>query len=144
MCCWHRSRPPTIWRSLPVPDAVQIATPHGVLLLGRHAVERYVERVRPGLDLPQAVVELAGVLQCSTLAEKQPLWKAHSHWPPVAWLLIGEDIALPLQRTVTPGADWFVPTCMVKDGNAFHDAGTLGPGKRKIRKRRAPRRRVDA
>lgn len=70
-----------------------------------HAVDRYVERVKPALDRPAAIKDLEHVAELARLGER-PDWTHQRFDAPslgecfVCWLLIGDDIAMPLEPAV--------------------------------------------
>jgi hypothetical protein len=66
-----------------------------VLELAGHAVERYHERVRPGLTLEQAEDDLARQLEAHG-HWAEPDWLASDELAHARWLMIGDDIAFPV------------------------------------------------
>ena len=88
-------------RSAPTPDTV---------LVSRHAAERYRRRVRPGLDLDAARAELERLRATSEISTVAPGW-LHAAEPAVRYLLLGEDIVLPV---VPQGGGWIATTCVTQ------------------------------
>jgi hypothetical protein len=107
-----------------------VSEPEKVIVdLTSHAVERYHERVRPGLSLEQAEDDLARQLE------------AHGHWAdpdwlPIEelaearWLMIGDDIAFPVRGEL-------VMSCMVRA--TFNAIGRRNRTNENSFDRRAPR-----
>ena len=64
-----------------------------------HAVRRFIERLRPGIESEAAYSELCHLLASSRVVRQPPGWLATESAPPAdRWLLIGDDLALPLRR----------------------------------------------
>lgn len=66
-----------------------------------HAIDRYVERVRPGLDRETAEKELNQFLANGVfvISDDPPNWKNLAYegsW----WLLLGDDVAFPCQHDI--------------------------------------------
>jgi hypothetical protein len=77
---------------------------HGrALTIGEHAIDRYLERVKPGLGAAVAADEDLErlIVACGDIRPEPPAWKHEAHTPTdrdrpaIAWLWLGEDIALP-------------------------------------------------
>lgn len=70
-----------------------------VFWISDHAVERWQERVRPGLDHEQAVVDMRRILPVCELTEVCPSWTgemAADGVLPNLWILVADGIALPI------------------------------------------------
>lgn len=81
-----------------------------------HALERWRERCRPGLDLDGALRDLFAVAQgCGMVVRVAPSWVRHDRESvgdaPGGWLVIGEVVAFPLDFD---GRGWrSAKTCIV-------------------------------
>lgn len=100
------------------------------VIVCEHAVRRYHERVRPGLDLTMAGRELRKLIHGARLHPDGPAWTT-ARPKTVAWILLGDDIALPLVNA-GPGRLMAV-TCLTRGG--------LSPETRAHRNRLAAARR---
>lgn len=99
----------------------------GRLVLSRHAIERYCERVRPAADMHDAAAELQRVLPALAAVSERPSWY-RGDGPSDQYLMWGEDICFMLLGCK-------VMTCVVRGG--------LGDGQRAARnKSRAVKRRT--
>lgn len=103
----------------------------GHLGISDHAVDRYVERVKPSLTRREAMRDLRRLARTiGTVTTQRPEWVGESCHVD-GWLLLGEDIALPVIRTPR---GWLVKTTLAR--------GVLAPGVRRSRNRfKAARRR---
>jgi hypothetical protein len=77
-----------------------------------HCVERYVERVKPDLELRVARAELEQLKQVGTVTSRAPVW-AREATPAAYYLMIGSDIVLPLAGGRN---GWWASTCLVFTG----------------------------
>lgn len=80
-----------------------------------HAVERYQERVRPGLSVPDVKLELTRVLPLATFQTERPPQVSHAHDDTGAWLVVVDSIVFPLVAS-DADEDWFAPTCVTVCG----------------------------
>ena len=99
----------------------------------KHAVERYHDRVRPGLSLRAAEAELVRACSHGELTEKCPDW-AHEHEAATAkrrYLMLGDDICLVLEPHTE--LDWVIVTVLTRSG--------LSPEARARRNKRAHHKR---
>lgn len=96
-----------------------------------HAVDRYIERVKPTLTRREATKDLRRLARSvGTITAERPEWVGESCYVD-GWLLLGDDIALPVLKT--PGG-WLAKTVLAR--------GVLPPGVRRMRNRaKAARRR---
>ncbi|MSO42495.1 MAG: hypothetical protein EXQ70_11520 [Solirubrobacterales bacterium] len=70
-------------------------TPNGILT--HHCVNPFHERSRPALDQLRARAELEALIEHGLITGEAPEWFARSAaQEPDAYLLIGEDVVLPL------------------------------------------------
>lgn len=113
-----------------------------VFLVSQHALERYALRASAFPDDPERARRQLGQVMagCGTLGG-QPGWVNEAAEPrheneAVTWLLLGEDIAMPL---VARNVGLVAVTCIARGG--ISDAARSGRREYK-RKRRASRRRV--
>jgi hypothetical protein len=83
--------------------------------LSHHAVKRYVERVRPGLDWLAAQEQLATLVACAELETEPPSWWRGVECHEDGLVLIAGDLVIPL----IPGyiEDEYVATTCVARGN---------------------------
>src|SRR4051812_42957202 len=80
----------------------------------RHALERYAERVRPGLPLSSIESELRSVVTCGgRIVVVPPLW---APWDSKssAYLVVGDDVVLPLRSSSPVG--YVAVTCLTRNG----------------------------
>jgi hypothetical protein len=107
--------------------------------VSRHALRRYVERVRPGLDEARAVEDLSNVAEHAKIVVTPPPW----YTPPAShvaerYLEVG-DMILPLRENhVWPGR-WHAMTCLVRPSAARR---RRDPRSRSRRHRLSARRRA--
>jgi hypothetical protein len=101
--------------------------------LSAHCIERFRARFRPALDADEAGAELEAMLPCGKIAVEPPTWLADRRREPDAYLLLGDDMAMPLVRSGTT-AQFHAVTCLSR--------GSISPAERARRKaKRADRRR---
>lgn len=94
-----------------------------------HAIERYVERVRPALTKAAARCELVRLCEVAEVALERPAWLGLGEATD-AFLLLGDDVVLPLVRGHT---GWVAITCMTR--------GCISPAERMARNNRNRARR---
>ena len=63
-----------------------------------HAVERYMERVRPGLDFKRAKAELIHLVGQFGEERPRPEWMSMKAQEPDVWVAVGDDVWLPCER----------------------------------------------
>lgn len=102
-----------------------------------HAIDRYIERVRPALDpkdkadRKRAFAELRGLEGLGQIVPERPAWVSPSAIVEAkAWLTLG-DVAFPLIPSDV-GFGWACATCITR--------GTIAAGERAARKSRKARR----
>jgi len=82
-----------------------------------HAVTRFAERVRPTLDTDHIREELSRLLSTATVSKVPPDWvrPGSGKVTPAAYLVLGDEICLPL--VVNHGADgeWTATTTLLPD-----------------------------
>jgi hypothetical protein len=100
--------------------------------LTKHAVLRFVERIRPGLDFREGKAELERLVSIGELRAEPPAWLPRKSRDQ-RYLAIGEDLVIPCAPDrFQPGA-LFAATCLCR--------GTLAVSHRERRNRnRASRR----
>jgi hypothetical protein len=83
-----------------------------------HAIERYAERVKPGLDLQAAECEvLAVIANHAVLIEVAPAWVIPNEVSGKAtlWACVGDGIVFALaQPPQNPGGLWYAVTCITR------------------------------
>ena len=98
--------------------------------LSDHAITRYHERVKPTLLRHEAKADLERMARLGRVTTERPVFAGGQA---AVYLLIGEDIALPLVRA---GRGFVAVSCMCRAG--------LGEVTRRRLNRRKRQRRVDA
>lgn len=70
------------------------------IVLSKHAVQRYVDRVRPGLDTGRAAAELETLLRVGEFVERPPAWAADARvtQTTVGWVLLTDGVAMPVEQ----------------------------------------------
>ena len=84
--------------------------------LSRHAVERFRERVRPGLDVDAASDELARLAAIGEIHEEAPEWLASRQRQVASLYLVAGDVVLPLQFRMGEDDCYGAMTCLVRGG----------------------------
>jgi hypothetical protein len=97
-----------------------------------HAIERYIERVRPGVDRDRAFKELRALAKVGQIRPEAPDWVTAFPHPVLGWLDCG-DVCFPLIKA-DRGSGYAAATCLTR--------GTIGPEIRAIRKKRRLGRRA--
>ena len=110
------------------------------VVISDHAVARYQERVRPGLDEAAARAELERLRAVATVVREAPAW-LHAADQASCYLLLGDDVVLPLLRR--SGGGWVASTCVAKSTmtvqrRAAKTARRKSLGARGRARRRAP------
>jgi hypothetical protein len=91
------------------------------ITLGPHSIQRYWERVKASLPNTAAASEDLAVLiaNCGRLTARPPSWALEGRRrdtsrerPAVMWLLIGDDVALPLAACQYQPRGLFALTCL--------------------------------
>jgi hypothetical protein len=78
-----------------------------------HAIQRFRDRVRPGLDLDAAADELARLVGHAELTPCRPDWL---HGFAYLYLVAG-DVALPLEPALDDPERLVATTCLVRNGH---------------------------
>jgi len=91
------------------------AAPEAVSLeLSEHAVERWHERVRPGLSFEAAEDDLVRRLEEHGRFGPRPEWPGDEYgYAADRWLWLGEDIVFPVYREL-------VVTCLIRSAYTIH------------------------
>jgi hypothetical protein len=84
------------------------------LELSDHAVERWHERVRPGLSPEAAEDDLVRQLEAHGHFAERPDWVSGREYPNTRWLTLGGDIAFPVQGEL-------VVSCLTRATYRPHD-----------------------
>jgi hypothetical protein len=106
--------------------------PRDRVTLSKHAIERYVERVKPALSFEQATVELHRLLEVCPIVDEPPVWVIWQGEPPVGWALVSDGICVPLSRHHS--GQWMAITLTVR--------AACSPTHRETRKKHRQRRRA--
>jgi hypothetical protein len=101
----------------------------GAVWFTTHAIERYVERLRPALTKKAARRELVALCEVAEVVTERPAWLGLGEATD-GYLLLGDDVVLPVMRGKT---GWVAMTCMTRGG--------LAPSERRARNRAAKARR---
>ena len=118
---------------------VTVATVPGVgrVSLSRHAVERYIERVRPALGFANAVDDLRGLLQRCGRRVDRPGWVAddaevdrHGEEYKDLWVALGEDVVF---IVVKPERDIMVVVTCLARGHISDEARSYRGERRRTR-----------
>lgn len=100
-----------------------------------HAVERYVERVKPALSIDQAAEDLKQLARTCGRIGRRPAWSSDRLDAPglglafTEWLLLGDDVALPLLASDDGGA--LAVTCIARGGISEAAANDRGERRRR-------------
>lgn len=98
-----------------------------------HAIDRYHERVKPGLSRVDAKADLERMLDLAEVVDVRPCWAGEGHQAD-RWLTLGEGIAFPL---VDNAGTTYAVTCLC-------NAGLSEQGReRRQRRKRARRERAN-
>ena len=85
--------------------------------LTRHCVDRFHERFRPALDLIRARRELELLMAFAEVADEPPEWvAAKMRQRADAYLIIGEDLVVPVARLGPCGETLIAKTCLDRGG----------------------------
>lgn len=83
--------------------------------LTHHAADRWIERVRPHLELGQVAVDVGKLMGCAVVQPDPPDWCVEGRdFPSVGYVVIG-DVALPVQQA---GRSLIVPTVLCRGAYA--------------------------
>lgn len=110
--------------------------------LSRHCVERFHERFRPALDLIRARAELERLIEHGEIAGEPPEWMAQKmRQSSDAYLIVGDDLVLPLDCIGYRAEELIAKTCIDRGGISEAARRRRNERGRKRRAhRRAPRR----
>jgi hypothetical protein len=111
------------------------------ILVTAHAVERFVERVRPGLDAAQARGELERILCTAEVGSRAPAWLAERAVAEGPIYVVVDDVVLPAVPTAS--GDIRVVTCFAR-GCWIDDARRRRNARRQDRRQQARARRYGA
>jgi hypothetical protein len=82
------------------------------LKVSRHAAERFVDRVRPGLLLDDGAREMARLAVSGSLQRQAPDW-LRTHQRPAFYLVLTPDIAVPVD-VASNGSTYYARTVLTK------------------------------
>jgi hypothetical protein len=103
--------------------------------LSHHCVGRFHERFRPALDQIRARAELEALIEYGEIAAEPPEWMARTMRQEAdAYLIVGEDLVLPLVAAGPLGERLIAKTCIPRGG--------ISEAARKRRNERGRRRRA--
>ena len=106
--------------------------------LSAHCVDRFHERFRPALDMVRARLELEMLIDHGEIAEEPPDWMARTMRQNAdAYLIVGNDLVLPLASVGPLGERLMAKTCIPRGG--ISEAARRRRNER-TRRRRAARR----
>ncbi|SRR5581483_5504285 len=105
------------------------------VMLTSHCVERFHERFRPALDQIRAQQELEALIAQGEIAPEPPEWMGRTmRQRSDAYLIVGNDLVLPLAASGPCGEHLVAKTCI--------DRGGISEAARAVRNQRARRRRA--
>ena len=114
-------------------------------MLSPHAVERFHERFRPALDEIRARQDLQRLIEHGEIADEPPDWMASRMQQEAdAYLIVGNDLVLPLAAAGPLGERLIAKTCIPRGGispTARHRRNERGKRRRAARKGRRRRTR---
>lgn len=85
--------------------------------LTHHCVGRFHERFRPALDQIRARAELEALIEHGRIADEPPEWMARTMRQEAdAYLVVGEDLVLPLVAAGPLGERLIAKTCIPRGG----------------------------
>jgi hypothetical protein len=111
------------------PDTCELIPGELSIVLSAHAIERYRERVRPGLELHAAAIALERLVAYGAVRNRAPDWVADRQRQRAAFYLIVGDLVFPMDPSHRDPASLRVLTCLAR--------GAISPAARE-RRRRAP------
>ena len=111
------------------------------LQLSPHCVGRFHERFRPALDIVRARDELEMLIQQGELAESPPEWMAQTMRQEAdAYLIVGNDLVLPLVSMGPAGERLLAKTCIPRGGISEKARRRRNERRRRARASRRARR----
>jgi hypothetical protein len=118
------------------PDECGLAVGAVAIRVSDHAVVRYRERVRPGLEHGQACSDLERLLEHGYISSRAPVWlRATQGQRSAYYYLVVGDIALPLDPCARDRECLVALTCLIRGG--LSDAARAS---RNLKRRRRPSR----
>ena len=84
--------------------------------LSTHAIERFAQRVRPGLDPAAAAEQLAQLALAGELRDEPPSWHLAGAAQIAPWYLVIADIVLPLRPHRSEPGVLVATTCLAREG----------------------------
>lgn len=81
------------------------------VVITKHAIERYIDRVRPAFSFKQAEQDILKILGAGTYThqDEPPPWKPSEYAHVTSWLMLGDDVAFPI-------VDGKLVTCLTNAG----------------------------
>src|SRR4051812_16625276 len=83
------------------------------IVLSRHAVDRFHDRVRPSLSRDAAERELGRLVAFGDVVSEAPEWHARGAARRAPWYVVIADVVLPLQPASTAGV-YVATTCLAR------------------------------
>lgn len=78
-------------------DGITVRLGRVTIEVSEHAIERFQQRCRPGLDLLGAAAELRRLVEAvGAVVAERPVWMNGVAEKPTAYLMLGPDVALPV------------------------------------------------
>ena len=114
---------------------LQAGFPAAKVEFTEHAVDRFRERARPGLDFENALGQLESMGCGAVISVAPPAWMANARRDADAYLVLA-DVAFPLARSTTRPGRYHATTCIPKGGISPTERD-----RRRTRKRRRLQRR---
>ena len=112
------------------------------VMLSPHCVERFHERFRPALDEIRARRELEMLLMHGEISDQPPEWLAETMLQTAdAYLIVGNDLVLPLASLGPLGERFVAKTCIPRGGISEPARRRRNERGRERRRRRRVRRR---
>jgi hypothetical protein len=112
------------------------------VMLSPHSVERFHERFRPALDEIRARQELEMLLVHGEISDEPPEWLAEKMLETAdAYLIVGNDLVIPLASLGPLGERFVAKTCISRGGISEPARRRRNERARERRRRRRARRR---
>lgn len=115
------------------PDECTLAVGAVAIRLSDHAVIRYRQRVRPGLERRQAHRDLERLLRYGFISSHAPLWLQTTQAQRSAYYLIVGDVVLPLDPCARDRRRLVALTCLTRGG-----LSNVARASRNLKRRRRP------
>lgn len=107
--------------------------------LTTHAIERFQQRVRPGLDLEAAGDELARLLATAAIVQDPPDWFARRQARVACSYLVVGDLVLPLQQSRSGDGTLVAVSCIPRGSLSEMARARRNSARRRANLRARPR-----